>query len=67
VTGSPAYPADREADFAMLRVVMARDAAGLTGPGAERLNAAERIAPACAQRWPMCGCPRSSSTATATS
>jgi pimeloyl-ACP methyl ester carboxylesterase len=44
VTGSPAYPADREDHLAMLRVAMARDDAGLTGPGAKRQNAAERAA-----------------------
>ena len=44
VTGSPAYPADREDHLAMLRVAMARDAAGLTGPGAKRQGAAERTA-----------------------
>ena len=44
VTGSPAYPADREDHLAMLRVAMPRDAAGLTGPGAKRQNAAQRAA-----------------------
>ena len=44
VTGSPAYPADREDHLAMLRVAMARDDAGLTGPGAKRQAAAERAA-----------------------
>jgi pimeloyl-ACP methyl ester carboxylesterase len=44
VTGSPAYPADREDTLAMLRVAMARDDQGLTGPGAKRQNAAERRA-----------------------
>jgi pimeloyl-ACP methyl ester carboxylesterase len=42
VTGSPAYPADREDHLAMLRVAMARDDGGLTGPGAKRQGAAER-------------------------
>ena len=45
VTGSPGYPADREDHLAMLRVAMARDAQGLTGPGAKRQNAAVRAAP----------------------
>jgi pimeloyl-ACP methyl ester carboxylesterase len=44
VTGSPAYPAAREDHLAMLRVAMARDDAGLTGPGAKRQSAAERAA-----------------------
>ena len=44
VTGSPAYPADREDHLAMLRVAMARDTEGLTGPGAKRQGAAERAA-----------------------
>ncbi len=44
VTGSPAYPADREDHLAMLRVAMARDDQGLTGPGAKRQGAAERTA-----------------------
>jgi pimeloyl-ACP methyl ester carboxylesterase len=44
VTGSPAYPADREDHLAMLEVAMARDASGLTGPGARRQGAAWRIA-----------------------
>jgi pimeloyl-ACP methyl ester carboxylesterase len=43
-TGSPGYPADREDHLAMLRVAMARDDQGLTGPGARRQQAAERIA-----------------------
>jgi pimeloyl-ACP methyl ester carboxylesterase len=42
VTGSPAYPADRDDHLAMLRVAMARDDSGLTGPGAKRQGAAER-------------------------
>jgi pimeloyl-ACP methyl ester carboxylesterase len=45
VTGSPGYPARREDHLEMLRVAMARDDSGLTGPGAKRQNAAERIAP----------------------
>ncbi|SFT91037.1 Pimeloyl-ACP methyl ester carboxylesterase [Geodermatophilus amargosae] len=45
VTGSPGYPARREDHLEMLRVAMARDHSGLTGPGAKRQNAAERIAP----------------------
>ncbi|MGY1811142.1 alpha/beta fold hydrolase [Blastococcus sp. SYSU D00820] len=45
VTGSPAYPADREDHLAMLRVAMARDASGLSGPGAKRQQAAEKLAP----------------------
>jgi pimeloyl-ACP methyl ester carboxylesterase len=45
VTGSPGHPARREDHLEMLRVAMARDASGLTGPGAKRQNAAERIAP----------------------
>jgi pimeloyl-ACP methyl ester carboxylesterase len=44
VTGSPAYPADRADHLAMLRVAMPRDAAGLTGPGARRQQAAQRAA-----------------------
>lgn len=44
VTGSPAYPTAREDHLAMLRVAMARDDAGLTGPGAKRQGAAERAA-----------------------
>ena len=44
VTGSPGHPADREDHLAMLRVAMARDDQGLTGPGAKRQGAAERIA-----------------------
>ncbi|SHH10084.1 alpha/beta fold hydrolase [Geodermatophilus nigrescens] len=42
VTGSPGYPADREDHLAVLRVAMARDASGLTGPGARRQQAAHR-------------------------
>jgi pimeloyl-ACP methyl ester carboxylesterase len=45
VTGSPGYPADREDHLAMLRVAMARDDQGLSGPGAKRQGAAERAAP----------------------
>jgi pimeloyl-ACP methyl ester carboxylesterase len=44
VTGSPGYPADRPDHLAMLRVAMARDDQGLTGPGAKRQQAAERAA-----------------------
>ncbi|SNS76659.1 Pimeloyl-ACP methyl ester carboxylesterase [Geodermatophilus saharensis] len=44
VTGSPGHPASREDHLEMLRVAMARDASGLTGPGAKRQQAAERIA-----------------------
>ncbi|WP_369257236.1 alpha/beta fold hydrolase [Geodermatophilus amargosae] len=45
VTGSPGYPARREDHLEMLRVAVARDDSGLTGPGVKRQNAAERIAP----------------------
>jgi pimeloyl-ACP methyl ester carboxylesterase len=45
VTGSPGYPAPREDHLEMLRVAMARDDSGLSGPGAKRQNAAVRIAP----------------------
>jgi pimeloyl-ACP methyl ester carboxylesterase len=45
VTGSPGYPARREDHLEMLRVAMARDDSGLSGPGAKRQNAAVRIAP----------------------
>ncbi|MGY1601903.1 alpha/beta fold hydrolase [Geodermatophilus sp. SYSU D00815] len=44
VTGSPAYPPDRDGHLEMLRVAVPRDAAGLTGPGAKRQNAAQRAA-----------------------
>ena len=44
VTGSPSYPADREDHLALFRVAMARDGQGLSGPGAKRQGAAERIA-----------------------
>src|SRR3954447_29036 len=44
VTGSPAYPADRETHLEMLRVALPRDAAGVTGPGARRQQAAQRAA-----------------------
>ncbi|SHN87018.1 Pimeloyl-ACP methyl ester carboxylesterase [Geodermatophilus obscurus] len=44
VTGSPAYPADREDHLEMLRVAMGRDDQGVTGPGAKRQGAAERVA-----------------------
>jgi pimeloyl-ACP methyl ester carboxylesterase len=45
VTGSPAYPADREDLLALLRVAMPRDDQGFTGPGTRRQNAAGRTAP----------------------
>jgi pimeloyl-ACP methyl ester carboxylesterase len=44
VTGSPAYPADREQHLAMLRIAMPRDASGLSGPGARRQQRAQRAA-----------------------
>jgi pimeloyl-ACP methyl ester carboxylesterase len=44
VTGSPAYPADREDTLAMLRVALPRDDQGFTGAGVKRQNAAERRA-----------------------
>lgn len=44
ITGSPGYPAEREDHLAMLRVAVARDGQGLTGPGAKRQQAAERVA-----------------------
>ncbi|WP_448641819.1 alpha/beta fold hydrolase [Geodermatophilus sp. URMC 63] len=44
VTGSPGYPTDREDHLAMLRVAMARDDQGLTGPGVKRQQAAEQAA-----------------------
>ena len=42
VTGSPGYPADREAHLAVLRVAMARDDQGFGGAGFRRQEAAFR-------------------------
>ncbi|PRY47718.1 pimeloyl-ACP methyl ester carboxylesterase [Geodermatophilus tzadiensis] len=44
VTGSPGHPASREDHLEVLRVAMARDDQGLSGPGAKRQQAAERVA-----------------------